>query len=746
MRLLRLSGSNDAVIQWLTRPQDEPKTDNWTRVIYGAVVQFGDGAAVVKTSLQSDFSAVRLTGLPLGSSPTSVSALLDRLAFSVSHTCIRLPPPRQDAVNCVADVRVEDPSFAQRLCASIVKPGPSPAESLAGITAVQINAPMPGGLNAHRVECKKVHISWYHPFRTVWLNFSKRWQAQQVNDKFNAGQYTVLAQPVKSSGPSESGRNYRNTLPFTITLTDVPGRATASDVVRTLPTFIRPGHVELGKPSYACDPGTANTIVKAKLAEIGPLEWWEEPAGVGGKRAKAKARFQDEGDAARAAAVLNASKLPFHDKGNLTVQAIFSARFKVPDRIYQAVQEQVAAQSRVWFAKHVFFTAYEPSRAYRVLKLEGEDSNAIAETKQALEEILAGTLARLGDDILWAPSFGLNGDIARQLKAIEQKLGIVIVRNKRRSRLQLYGQPEQCAKAQKLLAGLVEEDSSTTNVIELDEDKFAWACSGGFRELVKAFGRKVEFDIISTPKRILVGGSEKDARVAHDMVASQKQAAGLAVASMGDCAICWTEAENPIQTRCGHAYCSDCFERFCFSDNSATDSFKIRCEGNSGNCKTILSLDELQEHLPSSTFDEMLETSFKFHISRHPEAFHYCPKAGCGQIYRVSSSGVVFRCPGCLTALCTTCHVSHEGKSCAEHKYLNSEQYAAWEKTKQKLGIKECPKCKTAIEKLYGCDHMTCGGCGTHICWNCLAIFDTDRECYSHMSKAHGPHGERVHF
>ncbi|KAK4149340.1 hypothetical protein C8A00DRAFT_18957 [Chaetomidium leptoderma] len=713
------------------------KPDDCIRGICGAAVQFGAGAAVLKTSLQSDFSAVRLSMLPPGSSPATISRLLlDTFGFPVAPECIRVPP-QEDTAHCIADVLVEDPSFAKRLCTAISSVRADTAAPQ--MAAVQINAPMPWGLNSHRVECKKVHFSWHQPSMTVWLNFKERGVAQKVHGRFNDGKSTVLDHVVKSSGPTGSSTSYRrNQVGWTVILTDVPGPATTPDVVRTIPHSIRPFHVEPGRASYVCDPGTANALIKTKLAQVGPLEWWEDVASPRGKRAKGKARFRDEGDAVKAVALLNGSTLPFHNKGRLTVQAVFSARFKVLGRIYEAVKAEVVAQSRVWAAKHVFFTPYEPLRATRVLTLEGENSSHVAEAKQALQENMAGKVAKIGDDILWSPSFGVNGDIYRRLKAVEQMLGIVITRNKRMSRLHLYGSPERCMDAQPLLASLAKEDSSTAGVIELDEHKFAWACLGGFKELVKVLGQKVIFDIISTPKRILVAGSKRDCKLALDMVTSHKEAVGpkkTSVTTADDCAICWTEAENPVQTRCKHTYCSDCFERFCLSDASATDNFHIRCEGDSSTCKKVLALDELQEHLSSNTLDEVLEASFAFYIRRRPEAFYYCPEADPGQVYRTSSSGVIFTCPNCLTAVCTSCHASHQDISCADHKELVSGGYAALKEAKQRLGIKDCPMCSTAIEKTDGCDHITCGGCRTHICWKCLATFGTGEQCYSHLEK-----------
>lgn len=328
---------------------------------------------------------------------------------------------------------------------------------------------------------------------------------------------------------------------------------------------------------------------------------------------------------------------------------------------------------------------------------------------------------------------------------MEQKLGVVIVRDKRQSRLHLYGPPEKCGEAWKLLADLAKEDSSNRHAIQLDEQEFVWACHGGFKAVSAALGEGVvAFDIISSPKRILVTGSDEQYKLALRMVADQKEVEELSrreVTTESDCAICWTEAENPVRTRCKHTYCADCFERFCFSGATGNREFCIRCEGDSGNCMAVLALDELQEHLSSSTFEDLLEASLTSHIRHHPQNLRYCPTPDCGQVYRATSIASVFTCSRCFTPVCTTCHVSHQGMTCAEHKDLASGGYEALERTKRELGIKDCPKCKTAIEKTEGCNHMTCGGCGTHICWNCMQTFKVSRSCYEHMNRVHGSIG-----
>ncbi|KAI9657898.1 MAG: hypothetical protein M1829_006860 [Trizodia sp. TS-e1964] len=135
------------------------------------------------------------------------------------------------------------------------------------------------------------------------------------------------------------------------------------------------------------------------------------------------------------------------------------------------------------------------------------------------------------------------------------------------------------------------------------------------------------------------------------------------------------------------------------------------------NCNIIFDLKELKESLPSKAFEEILESSFASYIKHRPTEFRYCPKPDCNMIYRATAKMQFNTCASCFTVTCTNCHNSHPNKTCAEFKDEASGGYAAFEKLKKELGIKDCPKCKTPMEKIDGCNHMTCKGCGAHLCW-----------------------------
>jgi hypothetical protein len=51
--------------------------------------------------------------------------------------------------------------------------------------------------------------------------------------------------------------------------------------------------------------------------------------------------------------------------------------------------------------------------------------------------------------------------------------------------------------------------------------------------------------------------------------------------------------------------------------------------------------------------------------------------------------------------------------------------------------LKKCPKCKTVLDKFYGCNHMTCSRCGHEFCWICLQPFKKGDSISDHFKNFH---------
>jgi hypothetical protein len=215
-----------------------------------------------------------------------------------------------------------------------------------------------------------------------------------------------------------------------------------------------------------------------------------------------------------------------------------------------------------------------------------------------------------------------------------------------------------------------------------------------------------------------------------------------------DCAVCFTPAERPIQTSCGHVYCTACFAAACDPEALSASASAITCLGDGNTCGTAFPLAELRSLLPPATVEGILAASFDRYIAKDPASFRYCPTPDCGHIYRPHHREVSsvpgqpspppreHLCPGCLATFCTACHAAHPDLSCSDYQDVSSGRREAVDRLKAELGVKDCTRCGTSIERTEGCNHVTCRGCGAHLCWICLA-FATATACYDHLIHDH---------
>lgn len=405
------------------------------------------------------------------------------------------------------------------------------------------------------------------------------------------------------------------------------------------------------------------------------------------------------------------------------------------------MEARIDAERQAWNEARLWFTCYGSVNGYNVLKIEGEKRQEIADAADTLEKILAGEIATADGVALWSPSLRSNNETYEKVKAIENDMGIVILRNKRKCLLRLYGPADKCEQARDLLKTVVKEDSSSIFIIKITAKQLYWAQTGGLRSISSVLGgSRAILDDPFNPKAILISGTDEDHRRAKALLDAQDPSAIISGGEDTDCCVCWTPAEDPVSTKCGHVYCCDCFENLCEAAFTAHASQAlVVCKGDCDQCNVIFSLDELEDNLSMEAMENLLESSFKAYVTRNPLQFRYCPAPNCEMIYRVGT-GRVYTCPRCALMTCTSCHSAggHAGMSCAEYKARGSETSNADKKLMQLLGIKECTRCKTAIEKTEGCNHMRCGGCEVHICWNCMETFSTSSLCYAHLSKMHG--------
>ena len=711
------------------------------RELGGALVEFGDGARVQKVSLPADFSAVRINGLPLRSTVLDVVNILADFGFEVGQTSIRVT--RIPGVShSSADVKVEDPMFATKLCERLAREKIAHGHD-ALLEATKVPVKLTFESSAQSVDCRTVMCSWHKSTRVAWMNFGSEDIAKTVAYKFNNDVYKIFLKKVICDTPTRSG-GYHNRQAWTVAMRDLPGYTDEEDIKHAIrDTRDKPRHIELGRPSYHLTQYDAGDAVRRMCEAIGPVESFEVKEAPDSKRLKATTRFSQDSDAIEAVRTLNSATLPFSN-GKLSVQAVYSTKLKVANNIYDVVKEEICHESAQWRQQHINFSAYPPSdstQPYTAMKMSGQDAKQVAQAKNSLLEILNGFIVMKGDVPVWSKSF--NDPVTlRRFKQLEEDFGVIVIRDRRRSRVRLYGPSTSRALAEKAIADMGASPVTTTHTIELNPDQFRKVVKSGYRKAITLLGEDaIIVDVLSTPKRIIITGSLQDHQAVQRILSSLNPEDECESEEQSICAICWTEAESPLMTQCRHTYCLDCFENLCCAPAHGTEEYLIQCAGSSGKCETVFSLNELQDSLSSTVFEDVLQSSFTSYIRRRPQAFRYCPQPNCGNIYRVTDPLLSVRthiCSQCLAAICKTCHAIHDDMTCAEFKYLQSGGHEATEKLKRQLGCKDCPKCETTMEKTEGCNHMICSGCGIHICWVCLATFGASGPCYDHMNKVHG--------
>ena len=717
-------------------------------MLSGAIVKFNDGALVSKILLPWELSAVHLDGLAVGSTREFVSEMFRKLGYDVLLDCIRIRKGDNTA-KLNAHVDVGDVSAAKEFCSLLEAGKLTPPEYL-GVLATPVYPALPSSTVKRRISCRKVSISWHKPTRFAWLNFGNEWIADKISKGFNRGINTVLGHFVEADAPKKSASGLKtsghsnfpsNSVPWTVLLKNVPSNATVTQIQDSIPDNFKPRHIELDKNHHKLDPQDVSASVECLFRRIGAVGF-DISLVPHGKRVKATARFVEEADAREAVKLFHDEPQDFMDDGKLTVQLISSSKFKISAPMYNIIKEQLRAPREFCTERHLKFKEFPNSDAkgFVTLRVEGEQAEAVKEATDKLETILTGKLIKHNEKVLWCPELA-NAATHQHLKLIQRQYGVLIVRDSSKKQLRFFGSREKYDLVRRALVERFTASQSPLQTIELDDYQFAWACRGGSEQIASTIGHGLaSFDVVSEPKRIVITGSYEQYEIALRMLQGNKEEVQVKnkAGINQDCAVCWTEAENAVVTRCDHRYCLDCFEIMCTAIASGHSESPIHCEGDMGRCGKVFALPEIQEFLSSDALEKVLEDSFDSHIRHRPDQFRCCPTPDCGNVYRTSAIAKSHTCTGCLKVVCVACYSQHGDMSCADWKEHVSGGYAAFERFKKQMNIKDCPKCSTPIEKIEGCNHMTCGGCNAHICWVCLQTFTKDNQCYDHMNTVHG--------
>lgn len=192
------------------------------------------------------------------------------------------------------------------------------------------------------------------------------------------------------------------------------------------------------------------------------------------------------------------------------------------------------------------------------------------------------------------------------------------------------------------------------------------------------------------------------------------------------CGICFEDSSNMFEgSICFHQFCEPCMTQYIHS-RLEQRRHQIYCPHES--CREELTLDECRYFLPSEIFEQWSAVMVEAEI---PEALKvYCPFSDCSGLLVKESVGVLdvedvemAECPFCNRLFCARCKVPwHANLECSEFQSLPATDKTEADFLLLKLAEdrkwRRCGKCKSMVELVYGCNHITCR-CRNEFCYIC---------------------------
>jgi predicted nucleotidyltransferase len=213
-----------------------------------------------------------------------------------------------------------------------------------------------------------------------------------------------------------------------------------------------------------------------------------------------------------------------------------------------------------------------------------------------------------------------------------------------------------------------------------------------------------------------------------------------------ECPICTDEFPRSQMCKlkfCGHLYCNTCFTEYLQLKIVEKQVLDIPCPDP--RCEETVSYTEIQRAVSAEHFHKYEDFTLQAALSQDPNA-RWCPKPGCGNAMIGDPEYSKMHCDRCHHEFCFLCHDEWHQGTCEqfrEWKQVNGkvdEAYDLW----RKENTRQCPQCRTAIEKNSGCNHMTCSHCQYQFCWLCGGKYTSKHFQLFNVFGCPGMQGQRM--
>ncbi|KAM3142535.1 hypothetical protein pb186bvf_005437 [Paramecium bursaria] len=190
---------------------------------------------------------------------------------------------------------------------------------------------------------------------------------------------------------------------------------------------------------------------------------------------------------------------------------------------------------------------------------------------------------------------------------------------------------------------------------------------------------------------------------------------------------------------CTHEFCLNCFrqnfQQLIDTNQINLDSFKCFECSKSHNPSFIIAQAKLDQNRINKFCDQLIQKNIIYNTQQQ-EIFVECYNTSCNNKFFINSNAENQECNICKKVYCRKCKLEfHLALSCQE---AQERQQKAIKLSQESLilnnmGISKCPKCTTRIEKLKGCNFITCPSSvcknKSHYCYKCLVPLNIQDEC-----------------
>ncbi|XP_071949731.1 E3 ubiquitin-protein ligase RNF14-like [Antedon mediterranea] len=233
------------------------------------------------------------------------------------------------------------------------------------------------------------------------------------------------------------------------------------------------------------------------------------------------------------------------------------------------------------------------------------------------------------------------------------------------------------------------------------------------------------------------------------------------------CSVCFNEKPGSDCMRfhdCSHVYCNACLKSYFVIQIKDGNVKSLDCPDPK--CKsqaTPLQVHTLVGNDLFAQYDRLLLQS----SLQSMDDIVYCPRLECQTPVMMEKGSNLGQCPKCHLTFCFFCRMTYHGVSpCRVRKdelqkirteYENGDkskklylEHRYGKRTIQKAledfyseewlnsNSKKCPSCGTHIQKIDGCNKMTCTKCRTYFCWLCSNVLSSSNP-YSHYNNLTAP-------